>query len=122
MLTDARVPVRLSLVSLSAASCLTYTYRHSLSPESGQSRQHPLMHQIGSNPDCVALGIVADDQLLAHCFFHFRARTRTSRNVVLHTFLVRPHLFKRGLSGLLALHWLKYLLDAGVEELSIESE
>ena len=122
MLTDRKIPVRFFLESLSAETCLAYARRHSLIPVPGQPHVHPLMHQIGSNPDCVSLGIVAEGRLLAHCFFHYRTRQGATRKVLLHTFAVHPHLRRRGLGSLLALHLLRNVLAPLPDGIVLESE
>ena len=122
MLTDRKVPVRLSLESLSAKTCLAYARRHCLIPIPGQPHLHPLMYQIGSNPDCIALGIAAEGNLVAHCFFHYRARQGAVRKALLHTFAVHPHLRRRGLGSLLALQWLRTVLTPRPEGIVLESE
>ena len=61
--------VRLTLERLSAQGCLTYAGRYFFSPRGKHPRQHPLMYQIDTNPDCMALAVAVEGTPLALCFF-----------------------------------------------------
>ena len=119
MVTKEKVPVRLVLEALPARACLIYSMRHYFSAGVNHPKQHPLMHQIGSNPDCNALGITAGGHLVAHCFFHYQKNTREQKKVLVHSFMVHPHLRGRGLGSLLQLHFLRSTLSIPPTEIEI---
>lgn len=122
MLTDQKVPVRLTLHRLSAQCCRTYALRHYFLAGGNHSKQHPLMFQIGSNADCISFGITAGGRLAAHCFFHFRENTPRRKRVLLHNFMVHPHLRNRGIGSLLAIQLLREVLTPIVEEVIFETD
>lgn len=122
VLTIEKIPVHLSLNSLSAATCLAYTGRYYFSSLGKHPSRHPLMHQIGHNPDCQAIGICTDGLPVALCFFHFRLDTTRKKSVILHNFMVAPCLRRRGVGSLLAVHLLDGLIDSEMMELEVEVE
>ena len=122
VLTIERIPVRLDLVDLTAEECLAHAGRSFFSSRVRHPMQHPLMHQLGRNPDCRALAICADDVPLALSFFHFRVNTAERRSAVIHNLMVAPYVRGRGLGSLLVLHLLQSMLAPGLRELSLEAE
>lgn len=68
LLTIEKIPLRLSLQYLSAAETLTHSARNFFSSRNRHPMHHPLMHQIGANPDCRALaiceGVIPQDSLI----------------------------------------------------------
>ncbi len=122
VLTIERIPVRLDLVDLTAEACLAHAGRSFFSSRVRHPMQHPLMHQIGRNPDCRALAICADGVPLALSFFHFRVNTGERKSAVIHNLMVAPYVRGRGLGSLLVLHLLQFMLSPALRELSIEVE
>jgi Acetyltransferase (GNAT) family len=122
MFTIERIPLQLDLVSLGAEDCLAHAGRHFFSARGRHPMQHPLMHQLGRNPDCRALAICADGVPLALSFFHYRSDEPGRRSAVLHNLMVAPYLRGRGLGSLLALHVLGYMLTPSLRELALEIE
>ena len=122
VLTIERIPVRLDLVALSAEACLAHAGRSFFSGRVRHPMQHPLMHQIGRNPDCRALAICAEGVPLALGFFHYRVDGGERRSAVLHNLMVAPYVRGRGLGSLLVLHLLQSMLAPALRELSLEVE
>jgi len=122
MLSIDKIPVRLSLKSLDAQACLNASARNYFSARGKHPTQHPLMHQIGRNPDCQALAICSGDTVLAHCFFHDRTHTATERSTLLHTFMVAPYMRRRGLGSFLFLQMMRHLLQPGLQRFDLKSD
>lgn len=118
--TIEKIPVRLSLYDLNSASCLTYAVRYYFSALGKHPMQHPLMHQIESNPDCQALAICADEVPIALCFFHLRTNDPENKSVILHNFMVAPYIRSRGIGGLLAIYFLDNLIDDNTRRIEVE--
>lgn len=118
--TVEKIPVRFSLQSLSSNDCISFSTRHYFSARGKHASQHPLMHQIDSNPDCVSLAICLEGLPISHCFFHYKKNRDEKKEVILHTLMVMPHLRKRGIGSLMFLQMMKSLLSHNLMEFTIE--
>ena len=122
LLTIEKIPLRLSLQYLSAAECLVHSARNFFSSRTRHPMHHPLMHQIGANPDCQALAICADSIPLAISFFHFKTREAGKVHIILHNFTVAPYARGHGLGKFLMLLMLREIAGEDTRDLVLETE